>query len=92
MQVRPRRRSTRLVGGIAALALSTSMLAACGGDGGKPTLNWYVNPDGQATLNQLAEDCSTDDYDIAIQLLPASATDQRTQLARRLAAGDTSTD
>lgn len=77
---------------VASLALGSSLLAACGGSEGKPTLNWYINPDGQDTLNQLAEDCSTDDYDIAIQLLPASATDQRTQLARRLAAGDSSTD
>lgn len=77
---------------VASLALGSSLLAACGGSEGKPTLNWYINPDGQDTLNKLAEDCSTDDYDIAIQLLPASATDQRTQLARRLAAGDSSTD
>lgn len=68
------------------------MLAACGGGGGKATLNWYINPDGQDTLNQLAKDCSTDDYTIKIQLLPSSATDQRTQLARRLAAKDSSTD
>ncbi len=74
------------------MALSMSVLAACGSGGGKPTLNWYINPDGQDTLNQLAKDCSTDDYNIAIQLLPASATDQRTQLARRLAAEDSSTD
>ncbi len=77
---------------VASLALGSSLLAACGGSEGKPTLNWYINPDGQDTLNKLAEDCSTDEYDIAIQLLPASATDQRTQLARRLAAGDSSTD
>lgn len=77
---------------VASLALGSSLLAACGGSEGKPTLNWYINPDGQDTLNKLAEDCSTDDYDIAIQLLPASATDQRTQLARRLAAKDSSTD
>ena len=89
MTVRPIRRAAA---GIAVAALSMSVLAACGDGGGKPTLNWYINPDGQATLNQLAKDCSTDDYDIEIQLLPASATDQRTQLARRLAAGDTSTD
>jgi multiple sugar transport system substrate-binding protein len=77
---------------VASVALGSSLLAACGGSGGKPTLNWYINPDGQETLNQLAEQCSTDEYDIAIQLLPASATDQRTQLARRLAAKDSSTD
>jgi multiple sugar transport system substrate-binding protein len=86
-------RRRRAGAALASLALSSSMLAACGGDdSGKATLNWYINPDGQATLNKLADDCSTDDYDIEIQLLPASATDQRTQLARRLAAEDSSTD
>ncbi|NRQ51234.1 extracellular solute-binding protein [Aeromicrobium stalagmiti] len=88
MTVRP---SRRIAAGVAT-ALSMSVLAACGGDSGTPTLNWYINPDGQTTLNQLAKDCSTDDYTIKIQLLPASATDQRTQLARRLAAKDSSTD
>jgi multiple sugar transport system substrate-binding protein len=72
--------------------LTTSLLAACSGGSGKPTLNWYVNPDGVETLTALAEQCSTDDYDIEIQLLPSGATDQRTQLARRLAAKDSSTD
>lgn len=71
--------------------LTGTLLSACG-DSGKETLNWYVNPDGVDTLTSLAEQCSTDQYDIAIQLLPSGATDQRTQLARRLAAGDTSTD
>ncbi len=74
------------------LVLAGTLLTACGGGSGKPTLTWYINPDGQETLNQLAEDCSTDEYDIQIRLLPSSATDQRTQLARRLAAGDDSTD
>lgn len=82
----------RTVSGIAAAALSASVLAACGGGDARPTLNWYINPDGQDTLNALAKSCSTDDYTIKIQLLPSSATDQRTQLARRLAAGDSSTD
>lgn len=89
MSVRPVRRA---VTGFAAAVLSASLLAACGGGGGKPTLNWYINPDGQDTLNALAKSCSTDDYTIKIQLLPSSATDQRTQLARRLAAKDSSTD
>ncbi len=78
---------------LAAMALTSSTLAACSGDdSGKATLNWYINPDGQETLKSVALDCGTDDYDIEIQLLPASATDQRTQLARRLAADDDSTD
>ncbi len=71
--------------------LAGGLLSSCGGDG-KPVLNWYVNPDGVATLTTLADQCSTDEYDIEIQLLPSGATDQRTQLARRLAAEDSSTD
>ena len=67
-------------------------LAACGGDSGKPTLNWYINPDGVDTFKKWAAKCSTDDYAIKIQMLPTSATDQRVQLARRLAAEDSSTD
>jgi multiple sugar transport system substrate-binding protein len=82
----------RVVATVAASVLAVTGLAACGSGSGKPTLNWYINPDGQVTLNELADQCSTDQYDIAIQLLPASATDQRTQLARRLAAEDSSTD
>lgn len=82
----------RIVTGVVGAMLAASALAACGGDSGKPTLKWYINPDGQDTLNQLADDCSTNEYDIEINLLPSSATDQRTQLARRLAAKDSSTD
>lgn len=85
-------RLRRIVGAAAASVLTATTLAACGGSSGKATLNWYINPDGQATLTKLAKDCSTSAYTIQIQLLPSSATDQRTQLARRLAAGDSSTD
>ena len=56
----------------AALAV-TSLLAACGGESGPPTLVWYINPDpnppdgfagafGQAGI---AERCSTDRYTVA---------------------------
>ncbi len=71
--------------------LASTTLAACGGSG-TPVLNWYVNPDGVATFEKYAEECSTGDYEIAVQVLPSSATDQRVQLARRLAAEDSSTD
>ena len=65
-----------------------------------PTLTWYINPDpnppagftgafGQAGI---AERCSTDEYTIETQLLPTSATEQRIQLLRRLAAEDPSID
>ena len=48
---------------------------------------WYINPDagGQA---KVAENCSTDDYTIKTQVLPQDASQQRIQLARRLAAED----
>lgn len=85
-----RRRRTAVM--VTGLALGSSLLAACGSSSGKPTLTWYINPDGQTTLKALAAKCSTDEYDIAVQLLPSTSTDQRTQLARRLAAGDSSTD
>ena len=84
--------TARRVAALSAVVLTSTTLAACSSASAKASLNWYVNPDGVETLTKLAEDCSTDEYDIEIQLLPASATDQRTQLARRLAAKDSSTD
>jgi multiple sugar transport system substrate-binding protein len=83
-----------------AAVLTSSLLAACGGESGKPTLTWYINPDptppegfegafGQAGI---AERCSTDAYEIKTELLPTSATEQRIQLLRRLAAEDSSID
>ena len=85
------RRRRRRVAAAAVAVLAAGTLTACGSSG-KPVLNWYVNPDGVATFAKYAKSCSTGDYDIAIQQLPTSATDQRTQLARRLAAKDSSTD
>jgi multiple sugar transport system substrate-binding protein len=73
-----------------ALALGAA-LAACVGSSGKTTLVWYTNPDagGQAAV---AKKCSTAAYTITTQVLPQDASQQRIQLARRLAAGDTSID
>ena len=81
---RSRRLVTATLGGGVALGLC--------GSSGTPTLTWYLNPDGQETLAAIAEECSTDEYDIRTRLLPTSATDQRVQLARRLAAEDGQTD
>ena len=83
-------RRTRVGVALACLGLLAA-LAACGSSG-KPTLTWYLNPDGQETLAAIAEASSTEDYDIQTRLLPTSATDQRVQLARRLAAEDAQTD
>jgi len=97
---RPVYRGRRTVAVGAVLTLLALALAGCGGGSGKPTLTWYINPDpappsdfkgafGQAGI---AERCSTDRYTIKVQELPGDATQQRIQLARRLAAKDTGID
>ena len=89
---RPRRRAPRKAAALAVAVVCTASLAACSGDsGGKPELVWYINPDagGQA---KVAENCSTDAYTISVQVLPQDASQQRIQLARRLAAGDPAID
>lgn len=86
------RRLARLAAPAGALTLACGLLAACGGDGsGKPELIWYTNPDagGQEAV---AKACSTDAYTISVQVLPQDASQQRIQLARRLAAGDPAID
>nr|WP_253942708.1 extracellular solute-binding protein [Nocardioides sp. zg-1230] len=72
---------------MAALALASGLLAACGGDSGPPELTWYINPD-SGGQDAVAEKCSTDEYTITTEVLPQDANQQRIQLARRLAAGD----
>jgi multiple sugar transport system substrate-binding protein len=87
---RARARRKRLALGAATAAMS-SVLVACGSDSDKPVLQWYTNPDvgGQ---DAVAKECSTDEYSIETQVLPTDATQQRIQLARRLAANDSSID
>jgi multiple sugar transport system substrate-binding protein len=80
-----------MAGSLASLALASGLLAACGGDGGKPELVWYINPD-SGGQDAVAAKCSTDDYTITTQVLPQDAGQQRIQLARRLAAKDPSID
>jgi multiple sugar transport system substrate-binding protein len=82
------RRSVVLV---TVLVLAAGLLAACSSASAKPVLTWYINPDtgGQAAV---AARCSTSQYTIATQVLPTDAGQQRIQLARRLAAGDSSID
>ncbi len=93
-------------GAIALVALATASglaLSACGGpaQAGPPRLTWYINPDGggsdptkggQAQLAKECTDAAAGKYSIGIQLLPNSASDQRQQLLRRLAAKDSGTD
>jgi multiple sugar transport system substrate-binding protein len=91
---RQRRRSTIALAVV--LAVVSALLAACGGSSGKPVLTWYINPDPSEPANfqgafgqaGIAERCSTDAYTIQTQSLPGDASQQRIQLARRLAAQD----
>ena len=74
------------------LMLGSVLLAACGAGGSSSdTLFWYINPDagGQA---KVAKNCSTSAYKIEVQVLPQNASEQRIQLARRLAAEDPAID
>lgn len=86
-------RAVRSVAAVA--AVSAMLLTGCGsGESGPPTLTWYINPDdgGQDVLAQQCSDASGGKYKIQTSLLPRDASSQREQLARRLAAGDTSMD
>lgn len=84
-----------------ALAVVTGMaavvaLSGCSSQGssGTPTLTWYINPDdgGQAVIAQRCTAAAGGKYTIQTSLLPRDASAQREQIARRLAAGDTSMD
>ncbi|TRW43768.1 extracellular solute-binding protein [Georgenia yuyongxinii] len=83
----------RMLAAGAALAVAAGV-SACAAEAGPPTLNWYINPDagGQATLAQTCTDEADGAYTIETVLLPREAASQREQLARRLAAKDSSID
>lgn len=80
---------------LAAMLLGVA-LAGCSEPSGTPVLTWYINPDSAAPAGfkgafgqaGIAERCSTSDYRINVQQLPGDASQQRIQLARRLAADD----
>jgi multiple sugar transport system substrate-binding protein len=77
------------------VAVLSSVLAACGSDGGGvPTLTWYTNPDngGQAEIASRCTEDAGGEYRIETSVLPRQAAAQREQLVRRLAANDPSID
>jgi multiple sugar transport system substrate-binding protein len=84
----------------AALTSLSMVLVGCGESSDKTVLTWYINPDpdpppdhkGAFGLEGIAQRCSTDDYTIETEQLPTSASEQRIQLMRRLAANDESID
>src|SRR5699024_693481 len=80
---------------VAAMAVGLALgLVACSEDSGPPVLTWYINPDdgGQAEIAQRCTEQADGAYRIETSLLPRDASSQREQLARRLAASDTSID
>ncbi|WP_043501625.1 extracellular solute-binding protein [Georgenia sp. SUBG003] len=86
-------RRRRRVAVLTAVALAAG-LSACAAEAGPPTLTWYINPDagGQARLAQTCTEQADGAYTIETVLLPRQAAAQREQLARRLAAKDSSID
>jgi len=69
-------------------------LSACASESGPPALTWYINPDngGQEEIARICSEEAEGEYVIETSLLPRDAASQREQLARRLAASDTSID
>lgn len=79
---------------VAALAGLLGLLAACGSGDGTPTLTWYTNPDagGQERMAAACTEAAGGRYRVVTSPLPRDAASQREQLARRLAAHDSSID
>ena len=87
------------------VALGALVVTGCGGSEepaeGSKELTWYINPDGggnnpngggQAQIARQCSEASDGAYTIRTELLPNSASDQRVQLLRRVAAGDPGVD
>ncbi|MDS2172477.1 MULTISPECIES: extracellular solute-binding protein [unclassified Nesterenkonia] len=89
-----RRSRSRPARAAAAILAGGLLLSACGDGDATPVLTWYINPDdgGQQVIAERCTDQSDGAYRIQTSLLPNDAPSQREQLARRLAAGDTSLD
>ncbi|WP_372530531.1 ABC transporter substrate-binding protein [Euzebya sp.] len=78
---------------VATVSVLALLLAACGSSGGEgDQLNFYIFDEPSGSFEAAAEACSGDDYTINVETLPSDADQQREQLVRRLAAGDTSID
>jgi ABC-type glycerol-3-phosphate transport system substrate-binding protein len=95
---RSSRRGISYVAVTLAGALAAAGLAACGTSSaatGPVTLNFYNFPDPSGAIQDAVNNCSAQShghYTINYNLLPTAADQQRLQMARRLAAGDSSLD
>src|SRR4051794_17137744 len=74
-----------------------ALATGCGSSssGGTVTLNWFVATQPGGTIQAVAARCSDESngaYKISVNLLPTTASDQREQLVRRLAARDSTVD
>jgi len=73
-------------------ALATGLLAGCGSSGGLK-INVYYSP--EDNFQKVVDQCNAKaagQYEIVYNKLPRGSDDQRLQMARRLAAGDTAMD
>jgi trehalose/maltose transport system substrate-binding protein len=95
---RSSRRGASYVGVTLAGALAAAGLAACGTSSagtGPVTLNFYNFPDPSGAVQQAVNNCSAQShgkYTIVYNKLQSAADQQRLQMARRLAAADSSMD
>lgn len=89
-----RGRRRRAIALASAPLVAASLLSGCGSEGGAPTLTWYILPDngGSVARAEQCADASNGAYQVRIESLPSTATAQREQMVRRLAAGDSSID
>jgi multiple sugar transport system substrate-binding protein len=92
-----RSRSRRLGASVIGVLMASTALAACTSSGAAtvPTLNFYNANDPSGAIQTAVDNCSKQSggkYTITYNKLPASADDQRLQMARRLAASDSSMD
>jgi multiple sugar transport system substrate-binding protein len=82
--------------GVLGVTLASTALAACSSPSGGPvTLNFYNFSDPSGAVQTAVTNCSAQSggkYTITYNKLPAAADDQRLQMARRLAAQDSSMD
>ena len=83
--------------GVAGVLLASTTLIACSSSSGSGpvTLNYYLYPDTSGATTTAIKNCSDQShgaYTISYQQLPTGSDGQRQQLARRLAANDSSID
>ncbi|RLK54653.1 ABC transporter substrate-binding protein [Actinokineospora cianjurensis] len=87
------RRGRRLRAALCAAFIASPLPAACGSETGGITVNVYYST--EENFDQVIAKCDAaagGRYKIALNVLPRGADDQREQMVRRLAAGDTDMD